>query len=241
MASTFRVRGPRMRDRRAAVFRRRCHGTSPGLGGAIGRGRRLVSPRTHEGDMSLPRSVEPELLDRMPADDRRAVRARRDLKRLNAVILQTGIMAPILARQWRRGEPRTILDLGTGDGTFMLGVARRLAPRWRDVNVTLLDRQNIVSPQTRTLSPRSAGTRRASPRTCSIIWRRSNRPGSTSSPPICSCTISSAINWRVCCGWRRNRRSCSWPASRAATSSLCARAGCCGRSAATRSACTMRS
>lgn len=99
--------------------------------------------------MSLPRSVEPELLDQMPADDRRAVRARRDLKRLNAVILQTGIMAPILARHWARGEPRTILDLGTGDGTFMLGVARRLAPRWRDVSVTLVDRQNIVSPQTR--------------------------------------------------------------------------------------------
>ena len=98
--------------------------------------------------MSLPRSVEPELLDQMPADDRRAVRARRDLKRLNAVILQTGIMAPILARQWARGEPRTILDLGTGDGTFMLGVARRLARRWRGVSVTLLDRQSIVSPQT---------------------------------------------------------------------------------------------
>ena len=98
--------------------------------------------------MSLLRSVEPELLDQMPADDRRAVRARRDLKRLNAVILQTGIMAPILARQWAGGEPRTILDLGTGDGTFMLGVARRLARRWRGVSVTLLDRQSIVSPQT---------------------------------------------------------------------------------------------
>jgi len=98
--------------------------------------------------MSLLRSVEPELLDQMPADDRRAVRARRDLKRLNAVILQSGIMAPILARQWTRGEPRTILDLGSGDGTFMLSVARRLATRWRDVGVTLLDRQSIVSPQT---------------------------------------------------------------------------------------------
>jgi len=99
--------------------------------------------------MSLLRSVEPELLDQMPADDRRAVQARRDLKRLNAVIMQTGIMAPILARQWVREEPRTILDLGTGDGTFMLSVARRLATRWRNVSVTLLDRQNIVSPQTR--------------------------------------------------------------------------------------------
>ena len=100
-------------------------------------------------DMSLPRSVEPELLDQMRPDDRQAIRARRDLKRLNAVILQSGIMAPILAGQWTQGRPRTILDLGAGDGTFMLSVARRLAPRWPGVTVTLLDRQSIVSQETR--------------------------------------------------------------------------------------------
>jgi 2-polyprenyl-3-methyl-5-hydroxy-6-metoxy-1,4-benzoquinol methylase len=105
--------------------------------------------------MGLPRSVEPELLDHMAADDRAAVRARRDLKRLNAVILQSGIMAPILAAQWAHDPPRaddpprTILDLGAGDGTFMLSVACRLAARWPDVTVTLLDRQNIVSQETR--------------------------------------------------------------------------------------------
>jgi hypothetical protein len=99
--------------------------------------------------MGLPRSVEPELLDQMPPDDRAAIRARRDLKRLNAVILQAGIMAPILLRQWTGAPPRTILDLGCGDGNFMLSVARRLAPRWPGVAVTLLDRQNIVSHETR--------------------------------------------------------------------------------------------
>jgi hypothetical protein len=105
-------------------------------------------------DMSLPRSVEPELLDHMAADDARAVRARRDLKRLNAVILQTGIMAPIVARQWAQDgmqeqPPRTILDLGAGDGTFSLSVARRLSARWPGVTLTLLDRQSIVSRETR--------------------------------------------------------------------------------------------
>jgi predicted nicotinamide N-methyase len=100
-------------------------------------------------DMSLPRSVEPELLDQMPADDRQAIRARRDLKRLNAVILQSGIMARILAEHWGHDRPRTILDLGAGDGTFSLSVARPLAARWPGVTVTLLDRQNIVSAQTR--------------------------------------------------------------------------------------------
>jgi hypothetical protein len=99
--------------------------------------------------MGLLRTVEPELLDHMPADDQAVIRARRDLKRLNAVILQSGIMAPILARQWAHERPRTILDLGAGDGTFMLSVARRLAARWPGVTVTLLDRQSIVSAQTR--------------------------------------------------------------------------------------------
>jgi len=99
--------------------------------------------------MGLPRSVEPELLDHMPAQDPAVVRARRDLKRLNAVILQAGIMAPILLREWTGAPPRSILDLGCGDGTFMLSVARRLAPRWPGVTVTLLDRQDIVSRETR--------------------------------------------------------------------------------------------
>jgi hypothetical protein len=100
--------------------------------------------------MSLPRSVEPEILDEMRPDDRRAIRARHDLKRLNAFVLQTGIMAPILARQWAQdATPRRILDLGAGDGTFSLSVARRLAPRWGGVTVTLLDRQSIVAPETR--------------------------------------------------------------------------------------------
>jgi len=99
--------------------------------------------------MGLSRSVEPELLDQMSAGDLRAIRARRDLKRLNTVILQTGIMARILVEHWGPHQPRTILDLGAGDGTFMLSVARRLAARWPGVTVTLLDQQSMVSPETR--------------------------------------------------------------------------------------------
>jgi hypothetical protein len=98
--------------------------------------------------MGLPRRVEPEWLDTLPADNPRAVRSRRDLRRVNAVMLQTGLMTRALMAHWRGAPLRTILDLGSGDGTFMLGVARRVAPRWPDVAVTLLDRQNIVSAKT---------------------------------------------------------------------------------------------
>ena len=71
------------------------------------------------------------------------------LKRINAIILQSGIMAEALAKHWLHDNPRTLLDLGCGDGTFMSRVARRLAPHWRGVTVTLLDQQNIVSSDTR--------------------------------------------------------------------------------------------
>jgi hypothetical protein len=95
------------------------------------------------------RRIEPELLDQLPSDDIRAIRHRRDLKVINTIILQSGIMAAAITKQWTRNTPRTLLDLGSGDGTFMLSLARRLAGRWSDVTVTLLDQRNIVSNKTR--------------------------------------------------------------------------------------------
>jgi Methyltransferase domain len=99
--------------------------------------------------MNAPRRVEPEWLDSLPADDPRARRSRRDLERVNAWMLQAGIMARGLLKHHGSEPPRTLVDLGGGDGTFMLSVARQLAPRWRNVAVTLLDRQDIVSDETR--------------------------------------------------------------------------------------------
>ncbi len=98
--------------------------------------------------MSLPRRLEAEWLDHLPPGDSRAIRSRRDLRRINAVMLHAGIVVRLLTRHVA-GTPRAILDLGSGDGTFMLAVARRLAPRWRDVTVMLLDRQGIPSEKTR--------------------------------------------------------------------------------------------
>jgi hypothetical protein len=98
--------------------------------------------------MSLPRRLEPEWLDHLPAEDPRAMRSRRDLTRVNRFMGNAGRMAAALARH-APSAPRTIVDLGSGDGQFMLQVAQRLAPRWSDVTVVLLDQQNIVSQATR--------------------------------------------------------------------------------------------
>src|SRR5215813_5896532 len=99
--------------------------------------------------MSFPRRVEPELLDQLPADDPLAIRARRDVKRANTLMMNAAIMASTLVEHSGGEQPRTIVDLGSGDGQFMLRVARRLAPRWPGVTVVLQDKQDIVSRATR--------------------------------------------------------------------------------------------
>src|SRR5215813_14761592 len=108
----------------------------------------LDERRSIQTPMSLPRRLEPEWLDHLPADDPRAMRSRRDLTRVNSFMGNAGRMADALL-QHAGATPRTIVDLGSGDGQAMLQVARRLAPRWRDVSVVLLDQQNIVSEATR--------------------------------------------------------------------------------------------
>jgi hypothetical protein len=99
--------------------------------------------------MLAARQVQREWLDELPADDPRAVRSRRDLIRVNTWMMQPGIMARTLLAHHGAATPRAILDLGSGDGSFMLRVAGLLARRWKNVAVTMLDMQDIVSPATR--------------------------------------------------------------------------------------------
>jgi hypothetical protein len=95
------------------------------------------------------RQVQREWLDELPADDPRAVRSRRDLVRVNTWMMQPGIMARTLLAHYGPVAPRTLLDLGSGDGRFMLRVASLLAKRWRGVAVIMLDQQDIVVRSTR--------------------------------------------------------------------------------------------
>jgi SAM-dependent methyltransferase len=92
------------------------------------------------------RILEPELLDLLAADDPQARASRRDLVRINFVMRQQTIMAALLRPL---AAPRRIADLGSGDGRFLLGVARRMAAHWPAVTALLVDRQDIVSPRTR--------------------------------------------------------------------------------------------
>lgn len=94
----------------------------------------------------LKRVLTPEILDFLQADDPRAIRSRRDLALINAVMRQGAIMARALAGF---PVPKLLADLGGGDGRFLLGVARRLAKDWPGVEVVILDKQDIVSAETR--------------------------------------------------------------------------------------------
>jgi SAM-dependent methyltransferase len=107
--------------------------------------------------LSLPRVVAAETLDHLPPDDPAAQRSRRDLARVH---LAMGTRA-IMASGWRAllrpaaasdvvpgGRPLRVLELGAGDGTLLLGLARKLAPQWPRVKLTLLDRQPVVNPAT---------------------------------------------------------------------------------------------
>ena len=92
----------------------------------------------------MSRIVEPELLDSLPATDSRAMRSRRDLRRINRVMGQAGLMA---AQLKKLPQPKLLIDLGSGDGQFLLQVARRL--EWLGVRALIADRQDIVSDKTK--------------------------------------------------------------------------------------------
>jgi hypothetical protein len=99
-------------------------------------------------DLSLPRRVGREMLDDLPAEDSRAQRSRRDLRRIQRAMATLPIVQRALDRGTSNVAPRTLLELGAGDGSLMLRLARRRARRWPALSVMLLDRLSLVAPET---------------------------------------------------------------------------------------------
>jgi len=99
------------------------------------------------------RIVEPELLDDLPPADPHAVGSRADLRRLNVIMGHTGILTRALQHHlpdsFFHSRRLRLVELGAGDGTFLLRLARRWASLGVTARVTLLDRQDIVSAETR--------------------------------------------------------------------------------------------
>lgn len=98
--------------------------------------------------LDLPRLVEPEILDELAVGDPRAKRSREDLRRIHRAMASLSIMLRALDRATSGSRPRTILELGAGDGSLMLRLARRRAARWPEVKLTLLDRLDLIEEKT---------------------------------------------------------------------------------------------
>jgi len=99
------------------------------------------------------RHVQSELLDELAPADPAAVHSRGDLRRLNGIMGNPAILARALLRHSGAAPARPgrlrLLDLGSGDGTALLHVARLLAVGGVTAEATLLDRLNLVTPATR--------------------------------------------------------------------------------------------
>lgn len=92
------------------------------------------------------RFIEDEILDGLDVDDPRAIQSRRDLRKVNVFMGHAG--AVLRALRAAPEPPRLIVELGAGDGSLMLKIARRLRsdPGMRAV---LVDRRPSVSAATR--------------------------------------------------------------------------------------------
>ena len=97
--------------------------------------------------MKLRRQVLPERLDVMPVDDPLARRSRSDLQRVHRVMRSLTILRQAIGRVGITRPPRRILELGAGDGSLMLRFA--LLSHWREVQVTFLDRHDLIGPEIR--------------------------------------------------------------------------------------------
>jgi hypothetical protein len=94
----------------------------------------------------MERVLESELLDELPTSDPEALRSRRDLQRLN-FWMNHAAMAVRALRSAVPGPASCVVELGAGDGTFLLRVAQRMES-WRKVRAILVDRQPSVSGET---------------------------------------------------------------------------------------------
>ena len=97
--------------------------------------------------MTYPRVVSHEILDELAPGDPRAQRSRRDLRRINRFMGTRAIMIRGMqtAMARRADAPALrVLELGAGDGSLMLSIARKMSRSWPAVDVTFLDRQPLI-------------------------------------------------------------------------------------------------
>lgn len=94
------------------------------------------------------RQVYPEALDELSPQDPGAQRSRRDLRRIHRAMLSLRILKLAWSLLRLIEPPARIIELGAGDGTLLLRLARALPSRRVQTELALLDRQQVVSAET---------------------------------------------------------------------------------------------
>lgn len=99
------------------------------------------------------RVVEPELLDDLAPADALAAGSRGDLRRLNGIMGNADILfratRSILGVAAGGSRRLRVVELGSGDGTLALQWVRRAVALGVGGDLTLVDRQSLVSSETR--------------------------------------------------------------------------------------------
>ena len=95
------------------------------------------------------RTLQAELVDDLPAHHPAAIETRRDLRRINTLMGHAGIFIRALKTVFPKQPPTHLLEIGAGDGEILLRVARRMSGRWRDMDVTFVDLQNLLNEKTK--------------------------------------------------------------------------------------------
>lgn len=103
--------------------------------------------------MTMRRAVEPELLDTLAPEDPRAMRSRADLRRIHRwmgtqTLLGNSLDTLLRSLAVRGSAPLRLVEIGAGDGTLLLRLARRRARHWPHITLGLLDLQPVVEEET---------------------------------------------------------------------------------------------
>jgi hypothetical protein len=86
------------------------------------------------------------MLDSLDTRDPHALHSRRDLQRVNALMGHSRILARALRGTISGAQ---VVELGAGDGTLLLNVAKRLGRQANPVRAVLVDRKPSLSAETR--------------------------------------------------------------------------------------------
>jgi hypothetical protein len=92
------------------------------------------------------RSLQPEILDRLDVADPRAIQSRLDLQKVNTIMGHVRF----LSRTLRGSVAGSLLvEFGSGDGTVLLKVAKRLGKQTKPVRAIFVDQRPSISADTR--------------------------------------------------------------------------------------------